>query len=352
MFDFPLFPDQASTIAERVDRIYYLLNGLAGIITILVIAFIVYFGWKYWHGSNVDRGNRVMTSAWLEWGLIGLLTVLALGTFVWAAGEYFDMMRPPRDEEALELFVVGRQWMWEVQHPEGKRELNELHVPLGRTVKLTVSSEDVIHSFYIPAFRIKRDVLPGRYSSVWFEADEVGTYHLFCAEYCGTEHSKMRGRVRVMRPSQYAEWLSEEEEARPGLAPRRPEIAQQIPGQPNAMAAAGEQLFTELGCNDCHGASAGITAPALRGIYNTPRLLQNGETVVADEDYLRESILVPSAQVRQGYDPIMPPYQGQLDEEQLMQLIEYIKYLSNPEEGSSTGDEPGPVETPGDNRDQ
>lgn len=345
MFDFPLFPEQASSFADRIDLLYWAINGLASLITLIVLVFLIYFGVKYYNHNNVDRSNRVISSKKLEWGIVGLLTTLALATFIWSAIQYYDIYRPPRDKDALELFVVGRQWMWEVQHAEGKRELNELHVPLGRTIKVTASAEDVIHSFYVPAFRVKRDVLPGRYSTFWFRPTKEGRYHLFCTEYCGTEHSSMRGFVTVMKPAEYQRWLEqEEEEDMPAISNQRSAIVQARPGRPNSMVVQGEKLFNKLECNYCHGANAGIVAPSLRGIYGVPRPLRDGSVVMGDESYLRESILVPSAKVVQGYNAIMPPFQGQVTEAELRYLIEYIKYLGNPNAQAAFGDEEGGVD--------
>ena len=227
-----------------------------------------------------------------------------MGMFLWGASLYFTTMRPP--EDALELYVVGKQWMWYFQHPEGPREINELHVPVGRPVKLIMTSQDVIHSFYVPAFRIKMDVVPGRYTTTWFEATKTGEYHLFCAEYCGTAHAGMGGYVHVMKPTQYEQWLGG------GLG-----------GEPLAMA--GERLFEQLGCGTCHRADGGGLGPVLRGLFGKPVQLQTGERVVADERYIRESILHPRAQIVEGYPPIMPPFEGQISEEGLLQIIAYIK---------------------------
>jgi cytochrome c oxidase subunit 2 len=229
--------------------------------------------------------------------------------FAWGASLFFTISRPPAG--ALEIQVVGKQWMWKFQHPDGQREINELHVPVGRPVKLTMASEDVIHSFFVPAFRVKMDVVPGRTTTTWFEATKPGVYHLFCAEYCGTKHSGMIGRVVVLEPVQYQQWLS-------GGAI----------GEPPALA--GEKLFRNLGCNACHRPGPGGLGPSLEGLFGTSRELQTGDTVMADEDYLRESILNPNARIVAGYQPIMPPFQGRITEEGLLQLIAYIKSLGEP----------------------
>jgi cytochrome c oxidase subunit 2 len=229
--------------------------------------------------------------------------------FVWGAKLFFHMNRTPDD--AMTVNVVGKQWMWKLQHPTGQREINELHVPVHRAVKLTLTSEDVIHSFYVPAFRIKMDAVPGRYQTAWFKATKTGSYHLFCAEYCGAEHARMVGRVVVLEPGAYQTWLAG------GPTPESP-------------VRAGEKLFTDLNCSTCHRADAAGRGPVLEGLFGRRVTLQNGETVVADEAYLRESILNPAARVVAGYQPVMPTYLGQVSEESVMQLIAYLRSLKGP----------------------
>jgi cytochrome c oxidase subunit 2 len=250
--------------------------------------------------------------------LLTVPTVLSLAVFVWAASIYFDMSRPP--SAALELTVTGKQWMWKVQHPSGQSEINQLHIPIGRPIKLTMISLDVIHSFYIPAFRIKRDVVPGQYSSMWFEATRTGEYHLFCAEYCGTLHSGMIGQVVVMEPAQYEAWLGGQ---RTGAA--------QGEGTP---AEAGEELVQQLGCAGCHRSGGGGTGPAFEGIFGEPVAIQGGQTAIVDENYVRESILNPGAKVVEGYQPVMPSYQGQVSEEDILQIIEYLRSLGSAEDNA------------------
>ena len=210
----------------------------------------------------------------------------------------------------MEINVIGKQWMWKVQHPEGNREINELHVPVGRNVKLTLASQDVIHSFFLPSFRTKMDVVPGRYTTEWFQATKIGSYHLFCAEYCGTKHSGMVGRVVVMDPADYEDWLTK---GQPG-----PTLVQE-----------GERLFRELGCSGCHLGSSIVRAPPLEGLYGKPVPLQSGVIVIADEGYIRDSILLPNNQVTAGYEPVMPTYQGHVTEEEILELIAYIKSLGS-----------------------
>ena len=237
--------------------------------------------------------------------------LITLIIFFWGANIYFAMSRPP--DETLNIYVVGKQWMWKIQHTDGTREINELHVPVGRAVRLIMTSEDVLHDFSIPAFRVKADVIPGRYTQIWFEATKPGRYHLFCAEYCGTRHSGMTGQIVVMDAADYQTWLS-------GGAPE------------GSLASAGEKLFAELACNTCHRPDSRGRGPVLAGIFGRPVQLQNGETVTADEQYLRESILQPSAKVTAGYQPVMPAFQGIVTEEQLLALIEYVKSLSTPQQ--------------------
>jgi cytochrome c oxidase subunit 2 len=245
--------------------------------------------------------------------------------FVWGASLYYRQYRPPKN--AMEVYVVGKQWMWKFQHATGQREINELHVPVGRKIKLIMATEDVIHDVFIPAFRIKADVVPGRYTTEWFEATKPGRYHFFCAEYCGMNHSGMGGWVVVMEPTEFENWLS---------------------GNANQMspAAAGQQMFESLGCASCHGANAeGGRGPALLGMFGSNVALNNGQTVKADEGYVRESILNPQAKIVTGFGPIMPSFQGQLSEEQLLQLVAYIKSLSTPKTETQTA-KPPPGITP------
>jgi cytochrome c oxidase subunit 2 len=208
----------------------------------------------------------------------------------------------------MQIYVVGKQWMWKVQHMEGRREINELHVPIGRPIKLTMTSEDVIHSFYLPAFRTKLDVVPGRYGEMWFEPTKTGKFHLFCAEYCGTKHSGMIGEVVVMEPSEYQTWLS-------GGVPE------------GSLASTGAKLFADLACNTCHRPDAQGRGPVLEGLFGKTVALQSGETVTVDEAYVRESILTPAAKITGGFQPIMPTFQGLVTEEQLLALVEYVKSL-------------------------
>jgi cytochrome c oxidase subunit 2 len=246
----------------------------------------------------------------LELLWIGVPFALVMSMFIWGAQVFFEIHRPP--DEALDVYVTAKQWMWKLQHPQGQREINALHVPVRTRVRLTMTSEDVIHCFYVPAFRVKRDVLPGRYHRLWFEATKTGEYHLFCAEYCGTKHSEMIGTVYVMEPADYEQWLS-------GAAA----------GEPPEEA--GKKLFAAMRCDSCHSPTSGARGPALEGLFGSQVSLAGGATAVADEDYLRESMLAPLAKLVHGYEPLMPTYQGQLGEEQILQIIAYLKSLKGGE---------------------
>jgi cytochrome c oxidase subunit 2 len=306
MWSFPLFPEQASTVAGKVDAVYFALVAITAFFTLVVYGLVFFFAVKYRRGTNVDRSNPPASSHKLEMLWIGVPLVIGLAIFTWSTGTYFSIYRAPAG--AMEVNVVGKQWMWKLQSPNGTREINELHVPVGRAVKLIMTSQDVIHSFYVPAFRIKQDVLPGRYTSVWFQATKPGTYHLFCAEYCGTQHSGMIGSIVVMEPTEYQAWLSG------GNVGETP-------------AAAGKRLVTQLGCASCHLAGSGGRAPSFEGLFGTVAALQGGATATVDEDYVRESIINPRSKIVQGYDPIMPTYTGQITEEGILQIIAYLKSI-------------------------
>src|SRR5262245_9315062 len=279
----PLFPPQASTVASRVDALYLSLVAISMFFSTLIAVLVIVFAVRYRRRAIVDRSNPPHHSTALEilWSIIPL--GIAMTIFVWGALVFFHISRPPDD--AMEINVVGKRWMWKLQHMNGRREINELHVPVGRPVKLTMTSEDVIHSFYVPAFRVKQDVVPGRYSQLWFEATKPGTYHLFCAEYCGTKHSGMIGSVIVMEPDQFQAWLGGEVA---GLTP----------------VAAGETLFRNLGCATCHNPDSKGRGPSLEGLFGRPVALEGGGTVTADEIYLRESITNPKAKLVAGYQPL------------------------------------------------
>jgi cytochrome c oxidase subunit II len=294
---------QASSIAVRVDFLFYALLALSALVVSAVFVMIVWFGVKYRHGSAADRSGSSSRRLGIEmtWTLIPFL--LFVGIFAWSIDLFAHMSRPPAD--ATPIYIVAKQWMWTVQHQGGQREINTLHVPLSRPTRLVMTSQDVIHSFYIPAFRVKQDVLPGRFTQLWFEPTEAGTYYLFCAEFCGTNHSRMIGSVVVMRPPDYSRWLSSR--AGTGLAER------------------GAQLFRRYGCSGCHDPHSSVHAPDLSGLYGQTVPLADGTTVRADDRYLHDSIMLPRKQVAAGYAPIMPSYQGQIGEEDVLALIAYLK---------------------------
>jgi len=312
--ELPLWPEQASTVAGKVDALYLFLVGGSAVMSLIIVALLALFAVRYRRRSKADRSGAVNESLPLElgWTLIPLIIVMFV--FVWSSALFFHIQRPPDD--TLDVLVVGKRWMWKLQHLNGKREINELHVPVGRDVKLTMTSEDVIHSFYVPAFRVKADAVPGRYTSIWFRATKPGRYHLFCAEYCGTKHSQMIGTVIVMEGDEFQRWLGGEVA---GLTP----------------AAQGERLFANLGCNTCHKPEATGRGPTLVGVYGTAVEMEGGERVTVDETYVRESIVDPRARIVSGYKPLMPTYRGLIGEQGLMNLIEYIKSIGPPEGGKS-----------------
>jgi cytochrome c oxidase subunit 2 len=312
---FPLFPEQASSLAPAVDGLYFFLVAITTFFSVGIAAALALFATRYKRRHDDERPPEIHGSLALEltWTLIPF--AICMVVFVWGAVVFFAQNRPPDD--SMEINVVGKRWMWKLQHMTGQREINELHVPVGRPVKLNLTSEDVIHSFFVPAFRMKKDAVPGRYSVAWFRATKPGSYHLFCAEYCGTEHSRMIGRIVVMEANDYQTWLQG------GPVPVSP-------------VAAGEKLFTQLNCVTCHVAGSQARGPGLAGVAGAKVRLVGGDVVTADESYLRESIVNPAAKIVEGYQPIMPTYQGQVSEDMLLQLIAYIQSLKEPQ-GTSGG---------------
>jgi cytochrome c oxidase subunit II len=302
----PLFPQQASIQAGQVDPIYFFMVAVTAFFSLLIAGLIVLFAVKYRRRHKDEVGAAIHGSLALElmWTIVPFFIVM--GMFAWGAKVFFDLYRAPAG--AMEIFVVGKQWMWKAQHMGGQKEINELHVPVGRPVKLILGSEDVIHSYYIPAFRVKADVIPGRYNTMWFQATTPGRYHLFCAEYCGTRHSGMIGSVIAMDPADYQAWLDG------GRAQDSPVDA-------------GSKLFQDLACVSCHSAGSGQRGPSLAGVFGHEVELQGGQKVIADEAYIRESIVNPQAKIVAGYQPLMPTFQGLVTEEQLLQLIAYVKSL-------------------------
>jgi cytochrome c oxidase subunit II len=309
-------------MAGNVDALFIFLLIVAGLMTLLIFVLVLFFAARFRHRPGV-AAEQIEGSTPLEitWSIIPMFVFMAI--FFWGAVVYFRERTPPRD--ATEVYVVAKQWMWKLEHAEGQREINELHVPVGRDVKLIMTSQDVIHSFYVPAFRLKQDVLPGRYTTMWFRATKPGTYHLFCAEYCGTQHSGMIGSIIVLEPAQYEAWMNG--------------------GSTGPLSATGEKIFAELGCVTCHRSDAQGRGPNLQGVFGKPVLLADGRTLVADENYVRESILDPGAKIVNGFKPVMPTFQGLLTEEQLNALVAYVKSLSAERSAPKPGEASGKAST-------
>jgi cytochrome c oxidase subunit 2 len=327
MLNLPLFPEQASTMAKHVDALYFFIIAVTVFFTLLVVILVATFAVKYRREKNPVavpiHGNIPLE---ITWSLIPL--AIAMVIFVWGGWLYFELSRPPAG--SMEIYAIGKQWMWKFEHPNGTREINELHVPVGRDVKMIMTSQDVIHSFFVPAFRVKNDVIPGneRYSVAWFNATKAGEYHLFCAEYCGTLHSGMIGKVIAMDPADFERWQSGG-------------------GGEGSMAANGEKLFLQLGCSTCHRGDAGARGPNLAGVYGSKVQLADGRQVIADDGYIRESIQNPPAKVVAGFQPIMPSFQGQISEEGILQLLEYVKHLKAQTPGGPVNVSPNSNSVPG-----
>ena len=318
MFPFPLWPTPASTMSNNVDALYLFLISVTGAVTLLVLVLIVAFLFRYRH-SRHPVAEQVSGSVPLEltWSLVPLGIFMIF--FAWGASIYVAEATPPKD--SLQIYVVAKQWMWKLQQENGVREINTLHVPANRDVRLTMISQDVIHSFWVPEFRIKADVLPGRYTTVWFRANKEGTFMLNCSEFCGTLHSQMVGKVIVMEPAKYESWLMHG-------------------GEMGSFAGTGQKLFQQLGCTTCHRFDTQGRGPNLVGVYGRPVLLSDGSTVIADDGYLRESMLNPGAKIVAGFQPIMPSFQGILTEDQLLSLIAYVKSIATPEESEPVSNRP------------
>ena len=314
MWDFPFLPEQASTFAGEVDAFYFALVGITAFFTVAIYAMIWFFSVYYRRGKKVDRSNAPTHNNLLEaiWIIIPL--GIALAIFAWSAKIYFDIKTPPQD--AMQIHAIGKQWMWKFVNEDGKYEVNELHVPVGRAIEIKMISQDVLHDLFFPAFRTKQDVVPGRYTNLWFEATEPGTYHMFCAEYCGLLHSGMIGKVHVMEPDDYNAWLADVGGS-----------ATASGGGSGDAVADGAVLFEEKVCHTCHKTDQTAIAPSLVDLYGKEETLADGSTVLVDDTYIRESIVDPGAKVVSGYQASMPTYQGQISEEQIVQLIAYIKSL-------------------------
>ncbi len=303
----------ASSFAGESDWIFWSLTALCGGVTLLVFTLMALFCIRYRHGSAASRkerkgwtGRLARVSLEVGWTVVPLLLFIAL--FAWAADLFFRMSKPPANAD--EIYVVGKQWMWKIQHADGRREINELHLPVGHPVKLVMASQDVIHDFFVPAFRAKQDVVPGRYTTMWFTPTRPGKYHLFCSQYCGTNHSTMGGWIYVSEPKEHARWLAQTE-------------------PPLSLAARGAQTFHTLGCSGCHAPNSQIHAPLLDGLYGKPVPLADGTIVRANDQYLRDSILLPNKQIAAGYEAVMPTFHNQISEEDLAALLAYLKSLAN-----------------------
>jgi len=302
----PIWPATASHYASQIDFLFASLLVITALTVGLVFFLLLFFANKYRHGSNAVRHEPTKKTWRFEVAWTTATLLIFVGLAVWGGTLYVHLYNPPAD--ALQIFIVGKQWMWKAQHPGGQREINELHVPAGQDVRLVMASQDVIHSFYIPALRIKQDVVPGRYETMWFRADKVGRYHLFCAEYCGTDHAHMGGWLTVMNPREFSEWL-------------------RMQGGQQTLAAQGQELFRRYGCSGCHDPGGTIRAPQLEGVFGSPVPLSDGRVVIADERYVRDSILNPKAQVAAGYAPVMPTFAGQVNEDDLARLVAYIESI-------------------------
>ena len=306
MHGVPIWPATASHYASQIDFLFASLLVITALTVGLVFFLLLFFANKYRHGSNAVRHEPTKKTWRFEVAWTTATLLIFVGLAVWGGTLYVHLYNPPAD--ALQIFIVGKQWMWKAQHPGGQREINELHVPAGQDVRLVMASQDVIHSFYIPALRIKQDVVPGRYETMWFRADKVGRYHLFCAEYCGTDHAHMGGWLTVMNPREFSEWL-------------------RMQGGQQTLAAQGQELFRRYGCSGCHDPGGTIRAPQLEGVFGSPVPLSDGRVVIADERYVRDSILNPKAQVAAGYAPVMPTFAGQVNEDDLARLVAYIESI-------------------------
>ncbi len=315
----PLLPEQASTIAAEVDLLTLAWTAISFVSGTIVVAVALYFGIRYRRRYATQVGGHETHAPAVEIVSMLIPFVACMAMFVWGTKVFVDMRRIPPD--AVEYFAFGKQWMWKIQHPNGLREINDFTIPVDTPIKLTMTSEDVIHSFFIPAFRVKQDVLPGRYTTMWFEATELGEFHLFCAEYCGSEHSYMGGTVTVLSQEDYQDFLNQES----------PERGSPVSG--------GRELFTSLACVTCHQEADNARGPSLRGVYGREVQLASGTSVVVDDAYLRESIVNPRAKMRSGYMPLMPTFEGQVTEEQLHDLVSYIKTLDNTNDVAANDDD-------------
>jgi cytochrome c oxidase subunit 2 len=315
--DFPLLPENASSMATQIDMVWWFLVALTVVMTVGIFAAVVSFAVWFRKKNDGRVATQIVGSTQLEILWSGIPFLIVMGLFGWGTAVYVNTQRTPETVD-IDMYVVGKQWMWKIQHPTGQREINAMHVPVGKVVRITQTSEDVIHSFFVPAFRMKKDAVPGRYSQQWFEATKVGTYHLFCAEYCGSKHAQMVGWVTVMEQDEYQRWLAN---TTPSEVPEE----------------AGRKLFEAMRCISCHPTAPGVSqidgaaarGPSMVDLYGREVALKDGRRIRVDDEYIRESILNPMAKITAGYEPNMPTYEGQLGEDQILQLITYIKSLKS-----------------------
>jgi cytochrome c oxidase subunit 2 len=307
----------ASNFAPRVDAVFGGLLIAGGVMVTLLTALTLTFLIRYRRGAVANRA-AVRVATWkIETAWTVATTLVFVGFFFWGASVYLDMKRIPVAADATAINVVGRQWMWDIRYPDGRREFNVMHVCVNRPVRLLLSAEDVIHSFFVPAFRLKQDLVPGKVVSAWFEPTRTGTYALFCAQYCGTEHAAMLGRIIVLSAPDYAAWVAE---GGPGVTVAGAKTNPPLPGS-------GRRLFVQYGCSICHDPDAAIHGPSLVGLYGQQVRLSDGTFVRADDQYLRDSILYSTQQVVAGYPPVMPSYHGVIGEPDVLELIGYLKSL-------------------------
>lgn len=305
-FQIRLLPETASTGAENLNSLFYFWLAVCGSVASVIFFLLVYFSVRFRRreGNLVAKGYKMPEWVVIIWTVVPFLIFMVM--FYWGASLYFNIYRPP--EKALEINVIAKQWMWKFQHKGGQREINELHIPVNQPIQITLASQDVIHSFFVPAFRLHFDVVPGRFRTTWFQPTKIGEFQLECSQYCGTNHSRMIGKIIVMSQADFDSWLKL--------------------GADNSIASQGQKLFRQTGCNACHTGDSSARAPMLENIYGKMVNLENGETINVDDNYIRESILDPQAKIVSGFKPIMPTFQGQFDEEQLLELVAYIKSLS------------------------
>ncbi|HWE78405.1 MAG TPA: cytochrome c oxidase subunit II [Pseudolabrys sp.] len=307
----PFWPATAASSGHAVNSLFVAELALSAVIMLTVVVMMLYFSSRYRKGSDASRANRVQKTWHLEIAWTAATLAMFLVLFVYGAQLYVWLFRAPRGDE--EVYVVGKQWMWKIEHPGGQREIDTMHVPVDKTIRVVMASEDVIHSFFIPAFRLKHDVVPGTYETIWFKTHKPGIYRLECTQYCGLQHATMQGKVVVMSGPDYARWLTAQ-------------------GVHESMAEEGEALFRAHGCSGCHGDNSTVHAPSLNGVYGTFVHMQDGSVRLADEAYLRDCILNPRSFTVAGYPPIMPDFSGQLSESELMKIVAYIQSLSGNQE--------------------